>query len=158
MSEPNPNPLFIDEYLIFNIKISTWRILIRIATIIYFCFMTLMLLHPDPWTLLGWAPTTRLEIKAFSYVHVAIFILLAFCICFCDKRNHNYIWLILLFLYGPVTEVLQTYTGRSFSCLDIFQDTLGICLGFVLGYQTRKYIKKDILRKNAVQVDSNNKE
>ena len=108
--------------------------MIRFGTALYFAFMLLMLLHPDPWSILGFEPRSRLARSAFSFVHVAIFICLAIGVELGRVRRTVSFWLILLLVFGPISECIQTQTGRGFEWLDILQDTMGVIIGTIIGY------------------------
>lgn len=107
---------------------------IRVGTALYFAFMLLMLLHPDPWSIFGFEPKSRLARSAFSFVHVAIFICLAIGVELGRVRRSVWFWLIPLLFFGPVSELIQILTGRGFEWIDIIQDTMGVIIGTILGY------------------------
>lgn len=107
---------------------------IRLGTFLYFLLMLLMLLHPDPWSLLGFEPRGRVLRSAFSFIHVAIFICLAIGVELGRVRHTVSFWLVLLLLFGPVSELIQTQTGRGFEWIDIVQDTMGVIIGTIIGY------------------------
>lgn len=116
-----------------------WLILavIRTVTLVYFLFMLLMLLHPHPWTLLGFRPSGRIGASALSIVHIAIFVLLALGVELGRVRLSPGVWLAALLVLGPVTETIQIFTGRGFEGLDILQDSVGVIIGTGIGLSVR---------------------
>lgn len=67
-------------------------------------------------------------------MHLSIFAFLGFSILMSYKQIKFYHFLVIVFLYGLATEVLQEvmHMGRSFELLDILADILGAVLGFLL--------------------------
>jgi len=112
--------------------------LIRLGTFLYFCFMTLMLLHPHPWALLGFEPRGGIAHSAFSVIHLLIFMALAVGVELGRNQRPVRFWLILLLLYSATTELLQMMTGRSFEWIDIAQDTAGVLLGLMIAVPLHK--------------------
>lgn len=110
---------------------------IRVVTIIYFCFLLFMLLHPDPWAFLG-LKSLGSSVGGFSVLHLLIFAVLAFGTELGRTRFPLIFWIATLLLLGPATELLQICTGRGFEWIDILEDTAGVTLGVILGNGFRR--------------------
>ena len=121
--------------LFFSPRTNLW--ILRGGTFFYFCFLNLMLLHPDPWTLLGFEPRGRIASAGLSVVHCVIFTLLAIGVEWGRIRLPLWISLAALFLFSPASEILQIFTGRAFEGIDIAQDTLGVVFGTLFAYFLR---------------------
>ncbi len=66
-------------------------------------------------------------------VHLCIFAFLGFSLSMSFKKLNVKYFLLIIFLYGLGTEILQEvmHMGRSFELLDIVADVVGACLGLI---------------------------
>ena len=76
-------------------------------------------------------------------IHLCIFAFLGFSILMSLKSIKFYQFIIIVFIYGLGTEVLQEvmHMGRSFELLDILADLIGSSLGFLVYKWALKILK-----------------
>lgn len=121
--------------LLFRKRLFVFRILL----FLYFCFLLLMLLHPDPWTLFGFPPRVVSLVSHFSFLHCLIFAVLSFGTEMLRPKNGSVLFLTFLLLFCFISEILQTYTGRQFEFIDILQNAIGLLSGFCIARNLRHY-------------------
>ena len=74
-------------------------------------------------------------------IHLSIFAFLGFTVLMSFKKLPLFYFLLIIFIYGLGTEILQEFMhlGRSFELLDILADVVGSTLGFLTYRVALKY-------------------
>ena len=109
---------------------------LRILTVAYWTFLTLLLWLPDPRALLwGWEPTGGPR----GYAHIITFSLLGLLVELGRREKSILFWVGVLVAYTFLTEIVQEMLPiRAFEWRDIFQDLIGAFLGLGIGFLLRR--------------------
>jgi hypothetical protein len=106
------------------------RIIARLACIFYWIFLTVLLLVPNPATLVGLKTVPLFPWGKFG-IHLSFFTVLGLLVNAARWPKRPWWPLIaLLMVYGIATEFLQIVVPqRSARVMDGFEDVLGIAIG-----------------------------
>ena len=114
---------------------------IRLVCAVYCLFVTLLLVAPDPLTLLG---IERLPTpEGGRGVHFVVFALLAFVVHASRFPVHRGLTSALLVAYAILTELLQGFVpSRSVEFLDLLENLLGLGAGTAIWLLVQKRPEK----------------
>ena len=114
---------------------------VRLVCAVYCLFVTLLLVAPDPLTLLG---IERLPTpEGGRGVHFVVFALLAFVVHASRFPVHRGLTSALLVAYAVLTESLQGFVpSRSVEFLDLLENLLGLGAGTAIWLLARRRPKK----------------
>lgn len=105
---------------------------VRIITIVYTVFLTLLLWLPDPRKLFwDWQPTGSVG----GNIHLITFSILGLLVELSRREKSVLFCVTMLVLYTFITEIVQEIspTPRRFDWQDISQDLLGVFFGIAAG-------------------------
>ena len=133
----------VNFYPLMNIKklLDKFRPIFRkIILPLYWAFLTYMLLKPGEENQEYWFMFPGID----KLIHLSIFAFLGFTLLMSFKKLHLIYFLLIIFIYGLGTEILQEimHMGRSFELLDILADVVGACLGFVVYRVALKFLPR----------------
>lgn len=106
--------------------------IVRLITICYTVFLTLLLWLPDPRKLFwDWQPTGGVG----GNIHLITFSILGLLVEFSRRKQSVLFWAAMLVLYTFITEIVQEIspTPRRFDWQDISQDLVGVFFGIAVG-------------------------
>ena len=126
------------------VRSSSFLFCLRILTVAYWIFLTLLLWLPDPRVLLwGWEPTEGPR----GYAHIITFSLLGLLIELGRREKSILFWGGVLIGYTFFTEFVQEMLPiRAFEWGDVCQDLTGAFLGLAVGYALRREWMKCVTR------------
>lgn len=112
--------------------------IVKISGVIYLIFLSLMLLHPNPWSLFGFLRERVSEVSRFSLLHFAVFFLLGIIVEGVRGNLPRNAVLLTGLIYACAIELIQPLTGRSFEWIDLIQNVsgfvAGLCMCVILKY------------------------
>ncbi|MDO4880962.1 MAG: VanZ family protein [Capnocytophaga sp.] len=106
---------------------------------LYLLFLTYMLLRPA-----NSLPKDFILFEgADKIVHCCVFVMLSFLFKIAFPKVNFWVLLLILFIYGILTEVAQEFaqTGRSGDVFDLVADTIGIVIGWFSYDVFRKFFR-----------------
>lgn len=119
--------------------------LAKISGVIYLIFLSLMLLHPNPWSLFGFLRERVSDVSRFSLLHFAIFVLLGIIVEGTRGSRPRIGVLLVGLIYACTIELVQPLTGRHFELLDLIQNVSGFLVGFFAFAMLKNYFCKKFL-------------
>ncbi len=97
---------------------------------IYWAFLTYILLKP-----MRDRPPNWIQFEgADKLVHILLFVFLGFLFCVRFSKITFLRFIIIMFIYGFSTEILQKIMnfGRAFEWIDLCADILGVTIGYLV--------------------------
>ena len=80
-----------------------------------------------------------------KFLHVVMYMILAVITFNASKKTNLYILFAILILIGVATEATQMLFGlRNFEYMDIIANSLGVIIGFVFYFISKRYLKKTL--------------
>lgn len=101
----------------------------KFGGVVYLLFLSLMLLHPNPWSLFGFFREKINEVSRFSLLHFAVFVFLGMVAESVRAPFSRKGILVIGLTYACVIELIQPLTGRHFEWNDFIQNILGFLVG-----------------------------
>jgi VanZ family protein len=111
---------------------------IRVVATAYWLLLTVLLLAPDPFELLGMSRPT--DSTGRRVEHFALFVALALLVCASRLRMRGGGLAGLLVAYALITESLQGFIPtRSLELLDYLENLLGLAVGGAIWWWLRRW-------------------